>query len=192
MAHPRKIDDYVVRRIADLIRYGHSLQWSQLKDGEAWEIISGEVRLVVTGAHDVYSGIGELLCKLRPEKRTYVLRRLINVLEGKFDKKRKTKPDEIALVRQAWKIAKAKLTGLYRGDDPTFKEADAEYYKLTGWHLDRRALKDAGCPVRPDKRGAKKKIATTRKDSTPWQSLNRPPRAVTLNGGRPATDSTVA
>jgi hypothetical protein len=60
--------------------------------------------------------------------------------------------------REAWRRAKAKLKGLYRGDNPTFKEVAHEYRKLTGWQLDRRALKDADCPVRPDKAGRRKNL----------------------------------
>jgi hypothetical protein len=158
MARPNKKDDYFVRRIADWFRYHDTLPWSKLKQGDRWDIISGDVRFRSTGVGDIHGGIGLALCEVTPEKRPYVLRQLITLLEGKSDKKRKTKPDEIALVRVAWRRAKAKLTGLYKGDNPTFKKVDAEYYKLTGWHLDRRSLPN-DCPVRPDKRGRKKATA---------------------------------
>jgi hypothetical protein len=157
MPRPRKIDDYLVRRLVDLFHYADSPSFlSQVKAGDT--ITLAEERVVISGPRDIPWGIGQTLCDLRPEKRTYVLRLLINVLEGKKEKERKTPPDEIALVRIAWRKAKAKLKGLYRGDNPTFKEADTEFYRDNRWHLDRRALKDAGCPIRPDKRGVKKKL----------------------------------
>lgn len=104
-------------------------------------------------------GIGERLCDLKPEVRPQILRQIADALEGKSARKRKSgKWDDVAKIREAWRRAKAKLKGLYRGDNPTFKEVAHEYRKLTGWQLDRRALKDADCPVRPDKAGRRKNL----------------------------------
>jgi hypothetical protein len=177
MPRPKKVDNYVVHRIAELIHIADAIHDNEevrsaiaqggieveMADGK-FLIIDGPIEVAVEG---IAKAVGRFVCgdvggqHLKPEVRTYVLRRLINALERKFAKERKTPPDEIALVRVAWLIAKAKL----KGDDyPTFKEADDEYYRLTGWHLDRRALKDADRPVRPDKRGVKRKIATAQRN----------------------------
>jgi len=130
MARPHKQLEYLVQRVADLFRYADRL----------------------TEAH---TQIGRVLCAVSPADRPYVLNRLADALRLK---PRKSSPDAIALVREACRRARAKLKGLYKDDDPTFKEADAEFFKLTGWQLDRRSIKDAGERVRPDKPGRPKKL----------------------------------
>jgi len=181
MARPNKKVNYIVRRIADLFHYYDRLPWSKLKQGKEWKLrFPGTRPMLITSKRDIECAIGLVLGELEPKKRPYVLRQLIKVLEGKSDKKRKTKSDEIALVREAWRgakrrRAKAKLLFLVAvrtvqarlplwalpfllktGDNPTYREADTEFFKDNGYHLDRRALKDADCPVRPGKPGRPK------------------------------------
>jgi hypothetical protein len=142
---PPKMDDYFVHRIADLFRYADGLQFSQFKEP-----------VIITDKRLIPCGIGERLCDLKPEDRPRILHQVAYALAGKSAKKRKSgKADDIAKIREAWPRAKAKLKGLYRGDNPTFREVYAEYHKLTGFPLDRRALKNAGCPVRPESRRKK-------------------------------------
>jgi hypothetical protein len=156
MARPRKGEDYIMQRIADLFRYADGLPFSKLKQGEEWELrFLGTKPLLITSKRDIHCAIGLGLCDVEPNLRPYVLNRLADALR---QKPRKSSPDEIALVREAWRKAKAGLK-----KNPTFKEADAEYHKLTGYHLNRRALRDAGCPIRPGKRGPERKIATATK-----------------------------
>ena len=71
------------------------------------------------------------------------MRQIADALEGKSAKKRKSGKgalanpiDEIEKTRKAWRKAKANLKGLYKGDNPTLKEADNEYHKLTGISTD--------------------------------------------------------
>jgi hypothetical protein len=149
---PQKKDDWFVHRIADLFRYSEQPFWSLPERFH-------ERYPSITSQRDIQCFIGKVLCTLNPKYRGWVLRQLADALEGKSEKKRKSgKADEIEKTRKAWRKAQAKLRGLYKGDNPTWREADTEYFKLTGFHLDRRALKDAGCPVRPDKPGRPKKL----------------------------------
>jgi hypothetical protein len=152
MARPRKGEDYIVRRIADLFHYADGLDFSKFDE---WELrFLGTPSLLITSKRDIHCAIGLFLCDgLEPEQRTPFFRQLIKALEGKSDEKRKTKPDEIALVREAWRKAKAGLK-----KNPTFDEADTVFFKDNGYHLNRRALEDAGCPIRPGKRGRPKKL----------------------------------
>jgi hypothetical protein len=154
MARPHKIDDYLVHRIADLFRYADGLQFSQLSKGDVWELTLADKRVLITDAQDVPRTIGQLLCDLEPEHRPRILRHVADALKGKLARKRKSgKADDIVKIREAHRRAKAKLKGLYRGDNPTFKEVEQEY----GEHLDRRALPN-DCPVRLEAKF--KKIAT--------------------------------
>jgi hypothetical protein len=156
MARPRKIDDSFVHRIAGLIRAADTIQRQieevlsaiaqagiKVEKADAKFLIGDLVNI----RRLIHEAVGRFICgevgrkHLTPEKRTYLLRRLINAQEG--NKKRKTPPDEISLVRRSVAKARAKLTDFNRGDDPTFKEADAQFYEDNGWHLDRRAIKDA-------------------------------------------------
>jgi hypothetical protein len=141
---PRASEDYLVHRIAELFQYVDGLPFSQLEQGAVIEMGNGS-RFPVTNEKHLSSTIGELLCGFTPEARPYVLRQIANALEKKRGKSRKTPPDERARIQRAWREAKAK-----HGDNPTFSDVNHEY---RGWHLDRRALQDAGCHVRPDKRG---------------------------------------
>jgi hypothetical protein len=111
---------------------------------------------------EIAVAVGRFICgdvgrsHLKPKYRPQIFRQLAELLEGKLAKR----PDDIATIRAAWREAKAALKGLCRGDNPTWREVDNKYYKRTGYHLDRRALREVtDCPIRPDKRGAKK-IAT--------------------------------
>ena len=151
MARPRKGQDYVVHRVADLVRYGKGLPSSQFKQGDSITLADKTVR--ISDLEDVPWAIGKLLCNLKFEYLPQVLRQVANALERK--PVRKGRPDDIAKIRIACQKAKAELKGLYRGDDPTFKEVAEQYHKLTGLQLDRRALKDAGCSVRPESKSKK-------------------------------------
>jgi hypothetical protein len=76
---------------------------------------------------------------------------IADALKGKSAKKRKSgKADDIAKIQEASRRATAKLKGLYKGDPATFREIAAEYRQLTGFALDRRAVKAAGCSLRPE------------------------------------------
>jgi hypothetical protein len=130
MARPQKIQDWLVQRVADMFRYAHRL----------------------TEAH---TQIGRVLCNVPPADRPWFLNRLADALRKK---PRKSSPDAIALVQEACRRARSKLKGLYKDDDPTWKEANAEFFKLTGYKRDRRSIKDAGERVRPDKPGRPKKL----------------------------------
>jgi hypothetical protein len=147
MARPRKIDDYIVHRIADLFRYADG---PAISKGDT--ITLAEHRVLITDDKGIPHAIGELLCDLEPEHRPRILHRVADALTGKLARKRKSgKADDIAKIREAWLQAKAKLKGLYKGDNPTKSEVEHEY----GDHLDRRSLPNH-CPLRPDKRGKKK------------------------------------
>jgi hypothetical protein len=151
MARPPKSEDYVVYRITDLFQYSDGLPWSTLRRGDLWELTLADQRVVIGGERDIHLAIGELLCKLKPEYRPHVLRQIANALERKPGKLRKSgKFDDIAKIRLSWRKAKIDQKGLYRGDNPTFKQVATHYHNLTGLQLDRRALKDAGCPVRSE------------------------------------------
>lgn len=181
MARPLKIDDYVVHRIAEFIHIADAIHDNEevrsalsrrgievvRADGEVL-IIDGPIE---TALDETAQAVGRFICgevggkHLKRELRPQILRQLADALERKSARKRKSgKADDIAKIRAAWWKAKTNLKGLYRGDNPTFKEVDSEYYRLTGCHLDRRALKAAGdCPVRPDAKGKKLPQPATKK-----------------------------
>ena len=147
MARPPKGEDYIVQRIADLFHYADGLDFSKLKEGDEWELrFLGTTPRLITSERDIHCAIGEFLCDVEPNIRPYVLNRLADALR---QKPRKSSPDDIAKIREAHRSA---------GDNPTWQKVDAEYHKLTGFHLDRRALEDAGCSIRPGKRGRPKKL----------------------------------
>jgi hypothetical protein len=159
MARPRKIDDYIVHRIADLFHYTDGLRWSELKQRDGWIITLADKRFLVTFARDVHCAVGEFLCDLKPKVRPRILRQIADALEGKSARKRKSgKADDIAKIREADRIARAKQRGLYKGDPPTFRQIATEYRQLTGFALDRRAVKDAGCSVRREPKSHRKKL----------------------------------
>lgn len=160
MARPTKHEDNLIHRIADLFKYADVyndgyVDGEELKQDEPVWIHLADKRVLMNGVQDVHWAISNLLCDLKPEVRPSVLRRVADALEGKSAKKRKSgKADDIAKIREAWRRAKAKLKGLYKGDNPTRREVE----KIYGEHLDRRSLKNADCPIRPDKRGRRKQL----------------------------------
>src|SRR5262249_22608082 len=94
--------------------------------------------------------------RLKPKYRPQILRQIADALEQKTATRRKSgKVDDMAKILTAWRIAKAAQKGLYRGDAPTFKEVPHEYYRSTGYNLDRRALKNVRRSVRPEARSKK-------------------------------------
>jgi hypothetical protein len=146
MARPRKAVEYIVQRIADLFRYADGLPSSRFP----LAIMLAEKRVLLRDRRDIHAAIGWLLCDVKPNLRPYVLNRLADALK---EKPRKSSPDDIAKIREAHRRA---------GDNPTFRKVDAEYHKLTGFPLSRRALKDADCPVLPGKSGRPKKLPRQR------------------------------
>ncbi len=165
---PPKIQDHLVHRIVELIQMADGiLENEKVQNAMA----RGGIRLIMAdGTHvdidrldEIALGVGRFICgglggvHLQPKYRPQLLRQIADALEGKSARKRKSgKSDDIAKIQAAWRKAKAALTGLYRGENPTFAEVDEIYLRDNpGQHLDRRALKQAGCPVRPDRRGPK-------------------------------------
>jgi hypothetical protein len=86
MGRPRKTQDYLVHRLADLLRYGQGRLLSQFSKGDVWEITVADKRVLIADARDLFWAIEKLLCELKPEHRPQVLRQLANVLEGKYSR----------------------------------------------------------------------------------------------------------
>ena len=144
MARPHKIDDYIVHEIADLIRYGALLPWSQLEqEGNPFTVRLGEKEVIVTRKEQIYLAIGKLVCDLRETERPRILRQIAKALKTNAQ-------DEITQIRIAAKQAQAEY--LPTDIKPTHKEIEEKL----GRHLDRRTLKLAfkphAPPVRPENR----------------------------------------
>jgi hypothetical protein len=164
---PRKIDDYVVHRIAELIQMADGIHENKevrkamARGGITFHMADGS-RTNIDTVDEIAVWVGRIICgdvggsHLKPEYRPQILRQLADALERKSARKRKSgKADDVAKIRTAWLKAKAKQKGLYRGEDPTFREVAEEYLRLTGYNLDRRALKNAGRSVRVEAKSKK-------------------------------------
>jgi hypothetical protein len=167
MARPPKSQDYLVHRIAELIQMADGIHedeevWNAMAQGRITFVMADGTRINIDTPDDIPVVVGRFICgdlggfHLDPTYRPQILNQLADVLKGKTSRKRKSgKADDIAKIRTAWQTAKAAQKGLYRDDDPTFREVAGEYYKLTGYCLDRRALKNAGCSVRAEAKSKK-------------------------------------
>jgi len=165
---PRKIQDDLVHRITEFIQMADGINENEevqnaMAHGGIRLIMADGSRVDIDTLDEIAREVGRFICgdlggvHLDPKYRPQILRQIADALERKSARKRKSgKSDDIAKIRAAWRKAKAALTGLYRGDNPTFAEVDEIYRRDNpGQHLDRRALKQVGCPVRPDRRGPK-------------------------------------
>jgi hypothetical protein len=146
MARPRKTQDYLVHRLSELFQYANQLPWHELKQGGEFGVMLGTRVCVVTNVDEIYRGIGELLCRMKPQYRPQIMRQVTDVLKRK---PRRSTPDNVAKIRAAYQDAQAEY--LPAKIKPTFREVDAKYRKSNkGTHLDRRDL-PADCPVRYEK-----------------------------------------
>jgi len=164
---PPKSQDYFVHRIAELIQMADGIHENRevrnaMARGGITFVMADGSRVNIDTLDDIAVWIGRVICgdvggsHLRPKYRAQLLRQVADALERKSSRKRKSgKADDIAKIRTAWLTAKAAQKGLYRGDDPMFREVAEEYYRLTGYNLDRRALKNAGRSVRPEAKSKK-------------------------------------
>ena len=167
MARPPKSQDHFVHRIAELIQMADGMQESaKVRDAMARGgisfIMADGSEIKINALDEIAVAVGRILCgdvggsHLRANYRPQILRQIADALERKSARKRKSgKADDIAKIRTAWRTAKASQKGLYRGDNPTFREVAAEYHQLTRNYLDRRAVRNAGCSVRPEARSKK-------------------------------------
>jgi hypothetical protein len=179
MARPTKHDDWLVHRMAELIRYSN-LPFSTLPERFRRNYPD------ITNTRDIQCFVGKILCsEWNPEYRSWFFRQVADALAGKSGKKRKSGEaekgehvDELEKTRAAWRKAKAKLTGPYRDDNPTFQEVDDEFYQANGWHLHRRALPALGCHCRPDKRGRPKKLPRALKADSQKHRGKKPSPAI--------------
>jgi hypothetical protein len=173
MARPPKSQDYFVHRIAELLQMADEMHENEevrnaMAQGGITLVMADGSRVEINTVDEIAVAVGRIICgdvgdsHLRRNYRAQLLRQLADALERKSAKKRKSgKADDIAKIRTAWRTAKAAQKGLYRGDDPTFREVVEEYYKLTGYNLDRRALKNASRSVRPQSKSKKLPRRTT-------------------------------
>lgn len=167
MARPPKSQDYFVHRIAELIQMADGIHENEevrnaLARGRITFAMADGGRVNIDTLDEIAVEIGRVICgdvggsHLKPKYRPQILRQLADALERKSGRKRKSrKADDIAKIRTAWRTAKAAQKGLFRGDDPTFRKVAEVYCRLTGYKLDRRALKKAGCSVRPEAKSKK-------------------------------------
>jgi hypothetical protein len=167
MARPPKYQDHFVHRMAELIQMADGIHENEevrnaMARGGITFVMADGSRVNIDTLDDIAVEVGRVICgdvggvHLKPKYRAQILRQIADALERKFARKRKSgKADDIAKIRAAWRKARAKLKGLYKDDNPTFRQAADEYRQDTGFPLDRRALKDARCPVRPEAKSKK-------------------------------------
>jgi hypothetical protein len=162
MARPPKSQDYVVHRIAELIEIADAMQEDEevrnaMSRGRITFVMADGKCVDINGLDEIAAWVGRLICgdvggvHLDAKYRPQLLRQIADALERKSGKKRKSgKVDDIAKIRVSWLKAKAEQKGLFRGENPTFKEVAQQYYNLTRLPLDRRSLKAAGFSPRAE------------------------------------------
>jgi hypothetical protein len=160
MARPPKSQDWAVHRFAELIQLADGIHENEevrkaIASGGLVFVMADERRLIIRTLDEIALLVGRFICgdlgghHLKPKYRPQILRQIADALERKSARKRKSgKADDIGKIRSAWCTAEVAQKGLFRGDDPTFREVAEAYHTLTGYNLDRRALKNAGCSVR--------------------------------------------